>query len=570
MNRKKLSDLQEVFVSFEADKIEGTSIVFFNKYLECELAEEEILSRYSYVVGGNESVRKLGRLSKIFYAERYGGDGIARNGGGGRCGFDGRFHLKGAGPNQLVGGDADAAHGNGCLFLDTAIYESIWAEIINIALPYGAIRTLAVLDAGYDFEESGWIKARGLLVREPVVRPAHFIRAVYFKERQFNRVCADAIRVRAAIHQLVDFLPEGSGGVSDGSLHERLAAGMVELARRYAKQFSAARAKRIIHFNVSASNLSLDGAWLDLSSTRVFSQLIGGDRLKAKRFLTEHLPAIESIKSMCYYLSKYLVVSNSDAIEICERAIEGFHREYESCLCFYNAMHVGFPLVILEFVVDDPAYLEFSRCLAKVLAFDDFSVSWVTTDLGWKGWEHGGRRLYLELLRGKSIKGHVPDLSWLKLQLPLVDQLVSSYGQLFDVVCDRAKEMGISRESLVRFLAINLTRLNRCHALLFDLDKTIDEARGRARPIKNRLIYEGLIEEAVSMARLTFANDEKFRIPIWTSNLTDIEYDLILGVFFINNSVEDSGALSDLLKVSSHANEVNKAVSFYNDIWSFV
>ena len=55
-----------------------------------------------------------------------------------------------------------------------------------------------------------------------------------------------------------------------------------------------------------------------------------------------------------------------------------------------------------------------------------------------------------------------------------------------------------------------------------------------------------------------------------TSNLTNIEYDLILGVFSINNSVEDSGALSDLLKVSSHANEVNKAVSFYSDIWSFV
>lgn len=288
MGRKSLSDLNGIFVSFEAHQTDGMSIAFFNAGLRCELNRQDVLQNYAYLVSGVDTCPKESGRVKTFYAERYGGGGIVRNGGGGRCGFDGRYHLKGIGPNQLVGKDADAGHGNGCLCLGTAVYESVWSEIINLALPYGAIRTVAVLDTGLQFEQFGQQLARGLLVREPVVRPAHFIRAVYFKEPSHGGLGKDAQRVRLAVQQLGEFLPEAVGARGDESPDVRFADGMVELARRYACQFAVARAKRITHLNVSASNLSIDGAWLDLSGTRIVSGLIAGDRHEINGVLQEY------------------------------------------------------------------------------------------------------------------------------------------------------------------------------------------------------------------------------------------------------------------------------------------
>ncbi|WP_338483271.1 hypothetical protein VRB67_13985 [Pseudomonas trivialis] len=187
MCRLTLSDLPEVFVPFPALRSNKGKLVFYNKNLNFNLSEAELLSRYNYTTSltnfDTDSI--IGK--KIFFAERYGGDGILNNGGGGRCGFDGIFHLKGLGTNQLVGArPRDAygnSHGNGFLSLDVAIYESIWGEIINVALPYGATRAAAVIDLDEDFEEPDQTLPRGLLVRMPAVRPAHFIRAVYFKEK---------------------------------------------------------------------------------------------------------------------------------------------------------------------------------------------------------------------------------------------------------------------------------------------------------------------------------------------------------------------------------------------------
>lgn len=201
----QLSDLQECLINFETEKLEGCSVVYLNDTLADGNSSETILDAYSYVVRSDSTPSQPS--IKTFMAERYGGDGILSNGGGGRCGFDGLWQLKGLGPNQLVGKDVDADHGDGNLSLDSAIYESIWSEIINAALPFGAIRTVAVLDTGRSFEERGISTPRGLLVRQSVVRPAHFIRAIYFKEQQFDRLSEDALRVKSAIVKLIDFLP---------------------------------------------------------------------------------------------------------------------------------------------------------------------------------------------------------------------------------------------------------------------------------------------------------------------------------------------------------------------------
>jgi hypothetical protein len=569
MGHNRLSDLQEVFVRFEAVEAKGTSIVFFNEKLKCGLSKEEVLSKYSYVIANSSSVGKVGTDKKTFFAERYGGDGILRNGGGGRCGFDGDFQVKGIGPNQLVGEDVEAADGNGLMSLDSAIYESIWAEIIHIALPYGAIRAVAVIDTGYDFEHGGKSYPRGLLVRMPAVRPAHFIRAVYFKERQCNAMSEDAKRVRAAIQKLVDFLPVSPNDPHANDVYNRLSSGLVELARRYAKQFAAARAKRIIHYNVSASNISLDGAWVDFSSARIFSQFILGDRVDVEKFTKEYVPVIESIQSICYYLSKYLVIGFNDSNRILEQAVNEFALEYDRQFNLYCAMQIGFPPCLLDDMAENPVFLEFSQILQKILAFDDFSMTPVTTELGWEGYEHWGLRLYAELLKGKALNTEL-DLSWLRIEFTLLDQLSLAYSHVFELVCDKAHVKGVSRAGVICGIAINLIRLNRSNVLLLNLeDRVAEMAEGASATGK----YSGcrtLIERATNAAYLEFYNEVAFTIPFWISNSLKIWYDVKFNFFIMKVPGGSLFSVKSLSEFGVKDAEVNKALSFYNGIWSTI
>lgn len=569
MKRKSLSDLHGVFVGFEARHTAGMTVALFNADLGHQLNRQEILDNYAYLVDEAGVFRSDGGQIKTFYAERYGGGGIVRNGGGGRCGFDGRYHLKGIGPNRLVGKDSDLAHGDGCLCLGTAVYESVWAEIINVALPYGAVRTLAVLDVGLEFDQLGRRLARGLLVREPVVRPAHFIRAVYFKEPAQSGLTEDAQRVRMAIRQLGEFLPGAVTG-SDVSPEARFADGMVELAKRYARQFAVARAKRITHLNVSASNLSIDGAWLDLSGTRVVTEELASDRHEINGVLEEYLGALDSISDMCYYAVKYAVINHGFAVALMTRAKAVFYVEYERLLFFSTALQVGFPNCLLSPVVDDPVYLDFCRCLQAVLQLDDYSISSIITEQGWEGSQHAAGTLYLALLISTTAQDHVPELPWLMRNTPLAQRLLSTYGRLFDVVSSKAAELGISRSLLKGAMAINLTRLNRFHVSLSDLLNRITQVVEYSPDTCGAPDFDGLVAVVLSEARLSFANDDGSRIMVWTNGCCRIEYDLLQKCYVLNDVYGKSGPLSAMGNVGAPVNEVANALAFYSNVKGFI
>ncbi|MCF5082732.1 hypothetical protein GIW71_29880 [Pseudomonas lactis] len=93
MSKLTLSDLPEVFVPFETVKANRGKVIYYNKDLGGTLSASELMSKYNYITIDTalESDNFLDR--KVFFAERYGGDGISTNGGGGRCGFDGVFQL---------------------------------------------------------------------------------------------------------------------------------------------------------------------------------------------------------------------------------------------------------------------------------------------------------------------------------------------------------------------------------------------------------------------------------------------------------------------------------------------
>ncbi|HHQ6627819.1 TPA: MchC protein, partial [Serratia fonticola] len=179
-----LSALNECLVPFTEKKID-TQLLWSNVLDDDELAE--LKTAASYLIKDNKQhslfdpCTPLLADEKLFYAERYGGGAISRNGGGARCGFDGRWQVKGIGANALVGRGSKQV--NGELTLTGAVLEALWGNLMAKLLPYGAVPNKAILLAdnisvkNAPSVSSTVHERRALLVREPVIRPAHFCRA---------------------------------------------------------------------------------------------------------------------------------------------------------------------------------------------------------------------------------------------------------------------------------------------------------------------------------------------------------------------------------------------------------
>ncbi|WP_329906641.1 hypothetical protein [Serratia quinivorans] len=216
-----LTNLVENLVPFDAYPV-ATSLI----WSAADVADGEALrNACSYLI----EVPGSG-TAKVFQAERYGGSGIQHNGGGARCGFDGHYQIKGIGANPVVGLGTDRHHSNGALAADHAIYEAIWGEVLARVLPYGAVRTQAVLLTDryieINFERNNRRAQRALLVREPVIRPAHFERAPYFRPQPeyVKKMTHDAQRVRSVIRQLPAALPIPPAGFSKAGSFRSAAA----------------------------------------------------------------------------------------------------------------------------------------------------------------------------------------------------------------------------------------------------------------------------------------------------------------------------------------------------------
>lgn len=565
-----LGDLPEVLVKFETVRANRGKVIYTNKSLGHNLSSSELLSRYNYITVDTAIESDNFRDRKVFFAERYGGDGISTNGGGGRCGFDGAFQLKGLGPNQLVGirpwNTYGNSHANGLLSLDVAVYESIWAEIINIALPYGAVRTVAVIDLELDFDEPDQKHPRGLLVRLPAIRPAHFIRALYFKEKKFDILSEDAKRVKKAIYKLAHFLPTNNPHEAINNIEAKLEYGLAELATRYAKQFAAARVKKIFHQSISASNITLDGAWMDLAGCTVFSDKMWWDGFNIDQFNKEYMPAIQSIRDMCYYLKKYNVISEKYSAELLSHAYTSFERELKNRISLFNATQAGFPMQILETLIDDPAFLDFSTCLKKILALDNFSVTPVNNVCGWDGFDHWTSRIYIQLLN-RTFKKDASDFSWLCNDLSLVDQLCLSYENLFEIILKKSSPLGVTRKNLGACLLISSTRKNRFNSLLITINKRITEVRKEVSLSKKTSLYQKLFDDATRVARHTFSCDESFLLFFWEGENSLIQYDALTGQFIarLKSHGPSNLARGTAADIKLFTEDMNTALSFYGE-----
>lgn len=290
------------FIPFTVTKLITGKTVWINKKVEQHLGfdtdSEKFRDEFSYVIREASCFRSLGfdcADTKVYQAERYGGKGIGKNGGGARSGSIGRFQIKGIGPNVLVSSGGEHHHAYGGLDAPHAINETIYSVVLSEILPLGTVNICGLIATGGKtaFEVNGDECVGMLLVRESCVRPAHFLRAPSFSSPEAS-IPSDLTRIRSLHHYL-----RKKTFRSDAEFMNYVASFLVSCAN----QFSFAQVARIMNSTLSPSNLSMDGRWLDIPMA---SFLSGGVNYgQASQFYSEYEAPLQAASEIVDMYSKY-------------------------------------------------------------------------------------------------------------------------------------------------------------------------------------------------------------------------------------------------------------------------
>lgn len=200
-----------------------------------------------------------GHVGRVGHADRYGGQGIGRNGGSGRAIVVDAYHVKGIGRTPLIGVGTDVAHASGGAYLEECVRETIFAEIAAAEYPHGAIPTLAIIDTGltetWPTDAGPKTERRCLLVRPNFLRPAHFERAEDFRSGDPHEGMRDSARVRSTLATAAQLCAEP--GLPE---HYR------RFWQRWAEQLAYGFVHRLPHCAQTTSNVCLGGQLLDFGS----------------------------------------------------------------------------------------------------------------------------------------------------------------------------------------------------------------------------------------------------------------------------------------------------------------
>ena len=306
-------------VPFQAFRLKHPKPVWLNKEPGSSAGfnadVDQLLAEFAYATGS--SLLPDSALDKqdsiTVYAERYGGAGISKNGGGARCGNVGDWQVKGIGPNPLVGRTPegvrdekdDTWHSYGGLSLLDAIIKTINTVVVNEALPTGAVNCIGIIETGDDTAyqpglvlEDDLSTGRGaLLVRETTLRPAHLCPSENFtpKGEYKSLLESDVYRLRLANRELARELN-----------HDGFVNFLAAFLKTSATQFAVGKMLRIYHGAVNTANIVADGRWLDLSTVcfveankNYFLQVLNSG------FYSEHLSPLAIAKDVAYQYSKF-------------------------------------------------------------------------------------------------------------------------------------------------------------------------------------------------------------------------------------------------------------------------
>lgn len=201
-----------------------------------------------------------GKQTISMYADRYGGDGLGPALGAGRAGFlpHGNLYVKGIGFTPLFkhNDPDDFAHSHGGVHLDDCLVEAVFGEVNENLFALGSSRIVAVIDQGKEvIDPAGRRIPIALAVRTGAqLRPAHLLRRLRSKRSQLENFVA----ITSASGQLVTKQDSTGEEVPD------LKATMLRIIDDHAQTAAEGFRWRMIHGALSASNMDISGAMLDL------------------------------------------------------------------------------------------------------------------------------------------------------------------------------------------------------------------------------------------------------------------------------------------------------------------
>lgn len=388
-----LSMLTECLIPFIAKRVD--SQLLWNNVIDSDLLEE-LKKETSYLIERKQQHSvfdtRIPLLSneKVFYAERYGGSAISYNGGGARCGFDGRWQIKGIGANALVGQGSRQVDGE--LTLTGAVLEVIWGVVMAKVLPYGAVPNRAILlteNLLADSISSASSMAharRTLLVREPVVRPAHFCRAPYYRPHAAmlsQQTDSERVEKQIAVAPLMlpRPLPFDENQWIALASDERALYGLCELAQRLAAQIACCRSRHLVMMT-SPSNCDIKGRLLDFHGMRSVFPVERQDAAHSYfqyNKLNEDVPLLlQGVQDVGFFLAKYQF--GSEFLNTARQAINvSFFTTYKKTCLFENLAIAGFDKEFLQCLTITDELVAMGDRLQNIL---DLSAGFFTQSQG--------------------------------------------------------------------------------------------------------------------------------------------------------------------------------------------
>lgn len=317
-------------------------------------------------------------------ADRYGGYGVGHGGGSGRCSTFGNVQIKGVGQTPLVTLKHDRFHSSGTVSLPEAGREAIWSQILSVVLPYGTVSPLAIVLTGGVFTEPAQtgmnvLRRRSLLMREFVLRPAHYLRNLRIESSGLEGLCQDAHRTSNAINMLHRGFDEALGKSVAGTRGiEKINLGLRIMAKRFAAQVATSFAKRVFHGSLNCSNIALDGRFLDFGVTTFVESY-------RRRAWAEGWPdqwaqqgaLLRTLHLLRFHLQKYLRRDNANGLISEAELVAEFQTALAGKLEIEMLKMTGVPEdVVLAYPLGDRKRL--FRCMRKIYsrganeAFIDF------------------------------------------------------------------------------------------------------------------------------------------------------------------------------------------------------
>ncbi|MNJ38428.1 hypothetical protein D3C77_332750 [compost metagenome] len=272
------------------------------------------------------------------------------------------------------------------------------------------------------------------------------------------------------------------------------------------------------------------------------------------------------MRDLCYYLSKYTVIGLEESVRLYDASASHFSKAYEKHLNLYQVAQAGFPLCLLQPLQDTAEFSDFANCLKHVLELDNFSVNLLHCEGSWSGYERWTARLYNTLLGIHVGSLSFADLAWVEINTAMGESLCSSYSCLFNLVAQRASDQNIDRHNVHRWIAINVTRLNRSHRVLHELEMRIKDIETDSL-VDKKAAYQALLDEAVRAATLNLSNELEVSVPFWLSPTLNIWFEPMSGMFNIQGPDNRSLSMKTLLELGDNAGEVSQALAFYRDVW---